>query len=103
MPSKPGRAPSASACEAFREEIEHALTLGRNAMAIWQDLVEERGFQAGYASVKRFVGKLRGSQPVEARVVITTARAKSRRWTTARGRWSAIPRRTSTEGRGCSR
>ena len=71
--SKPGRAPRASACEAFREEIEHALTLGRNAMAIWQDLVDERGFQAGYASVKRFVGKLRGSAPVEARVVITTA------------------------------
>ena len=42
-------------------------------MAIWQDLVEEHGFQAGYASVKRFVGKLRGSEPVEARVVITTA------------------------------
>jgi transposase len=69
----PGRAPSASACEVFREEIEHALTLRRNAMAIWQDLVDEQGFQAGYASVKRFVGKLRGSEPVEARVVITTA------------------------------
>jgi transposase len=72
-PAVPGRAPSASACEAFREEIEHALTLRRNAMAIWQDLVDEQGFQAGYASVKRFVGKLRGSEPVEARVVITTA------------------------------
>ena len=56
-PAAPGRAPSASACEAFREEIEHALTRGRNAMAIWQDLVDEHGFQAGYASVKRFVGE----------------------------------------------
>lgn len=72
-PAGPGRAPSASACEAFREEIEHALTLRRNAMAIWQDLVDEHGFQAGYASVKRFVGKLRGSEPAEARVIITTA------------------------------
>jgi transposase len=73
VPPKPGRAPSASACEVFREEIADGLSLGRNAMAIWQDLVEERGFQAGYASVKRFVGKLRGSTPVEARVVIMTA------------------------------
>ena len=68
-----GRAPSASACEPFREVIVEALGRDRNAMAIWQDLVEERGFPAGYASVKRFVGKLRSSASPEARVVITTA------------------------------
>jgi transposase len=68
----PGRAPSASACEPFRELIEEALSRGRNAMAIWQDLVDDHGFQARYASVKRFVLKLRGSVPVEARVVIRT-------------------------------
>ncbi len=72
-PPAPGRAPSASACESFREVIAEALALGRNAMAIWQDLVDDHGFRAGYASVKRFVLKLRGSTPVEARVVITTA------------------------------
>jgi transposase len=71
--AKPTRAPSASACEAYREEIVHALGLGRNAKAIWQDLVDDRGFDAGYSSVKRFVSKLRGSQTPEARVVITTA------------------------------
>jgi len=70
---KPRRAPSASACEAYREEIVHALGLGRNAMAIWQDLVDDHGFDAGYSSVKRFVSKLRGAQTPEARVVITTA------------------------------
>ena len=70
--SAPGRAPSASACEPHRERIEAALTLGRNAMAIWQDLVEE-GFTARYASVRRFVRQLRSRTPVEARVVITTA------------------------------
>jgi transposase len=69
----PGRAPSASACEPFREVIAEALGRGRNAMAIWQDLVDDHGFQAGYASVRRFVGKLRGATSPEARVVITTA------------------------------
>ena len=70
--SPPSRAPSASACAPHREQIEAALKLGRNAMAIWQDLVEE-GFTARYASVRRFVRQLRGRTPVEARVVITTA------------------------------
>jgi len=69
----PGRAPSASACEPFREVIAEALGRGRNAVAIWQDLVDDHGFRSGYASVKRFVLKLRGSTSVEARVVITTA------------------------------
>jgi transposase len=72
-PPTPGRAPSASACEPFRELILEALCRGRNAVAIWQDLVDDHGFQARYASVKRFVLKLRGSKPAEARVVITTA------------------------------
>jgi transposase len=69
----PGRAPSASACEPFREVIAEAVGRGRNAMAIWQDLVDDHGFQAGYASVRRFVAKLRGVTSPEARVVITTA------------------------------
>jgi transposase len=72
-PPAPGRAPSTSACEPFREVIEEALSRGRNAMAIWQDLVDDHGFQARYASVKRFVGRLGGAAPVEARVVIRTA------------------------------
>lgn len=42
-------------------------------MAIWQDLIAETGFRGGYGSVKRFVGKLRGTQPLEARAVIVTA------------------------------
>jgi transposase len=69
----PGRAPSASACEPFRELIQEALGRGRNAMAIWQDLVDDHGFQARYSSVKRFVQQLRGAAPAEARVVIATA------------------------------
>lgn len=72
-PPLPGRAPSASACEPYREIIADALTRGRNAVAIWQDLVDDHGFAVRYASVRRFVVKLRGSSPVDARVVITTA------------------------------
>ncbi len=40
----PGRAPTASACEPYRELIAEALGRGRNAMAIWQDLVDDHGF-----------------------------------------------------------
>jgi transposase len=70
---RPTRAPSASACEAYRGEIVQALGLGRNAMAIWQDLVDDHDFAAGYSSVKRYVSKLRAREAPEARVVITTA------------------------------
>jgi transposase len=70
---RPGRAPSASACEPYRELIADALGRGRNAMAIWQDLVDDHGFAGRYASVRRFVVKLRGAASPEGRVVITTA------------------------------
>jgi hypothetical protein len=70
---RPGRAPSASACEPYRELIAEAPGRGRNAMAIWQDLVDDHGFTARYASVRRFVLTLRDTSSPEARVVITTA------------------------------
>jgi len=73
---EPGRAPSASACEPYRELIAEALARGRNARAIWQDLVDDHGFPARYASVRRFVVRLGGSTPAVARVVITTARGE---------------------------
>jgi transposase len=69
---RPGRAPSASACEPYREQIERALERGRNAMAIWQDLVDTHGFDARYSSVRRFVQTLRQTAP-EPHAVITTA------------------------------
>jgi transposase len=70
---QPGRSPSASACEPHREAIELGLSRGRNAMAIWQDLVDSCGFAAGYQSVRRFIWKLQGSRPPEACAVIETA------------------------------
>jgi transposase len=67
------RAPSASACEPYRELIELGLARGRNAMAIWQDLVSQCGFTGAYTSVKRFVRRLRGTRVPEAHPVIVTA------------------------------
>jgi transposase len=61
-----------SFCEPFREAIELGLSRGRNARAIWQDLVADHDFRAGYLSVQRFVRQLRGKQPAQARAVIFT-------------------------------
>lgn len=52
-----------SLCEPHREFIEAQLRLKRNAMAIYQDLVDSHGFAGQYNSVKRFVAKLRHKQP----------------------------------------
>jgi transposase len=70
---QPDRSPSASACEPYVEAIEVGLVKGRNAKAIWQDLVDVYGFAGGYQSVKRFIRKFRGQQSPEACAVIETA------------------------------
>jgi transposase len=75
-PPAPGRAPTASACAPYRELIETALARGRDAMAIWRDLVDDHGFPAQYASVRRFVLTLRGRRPAEAHPVIVTGPAE---------------------------
>jgi hypothetical protein len=46
--SRAARAPRASACEQYRELIAAALSRGRNAFAIYQDLVDEHRFTAKY-------------------------------------------------------
>src|SRR5271170_5084840 len=71
--ASPQRSPSASACDPYREAIELGLSRGRNAVAIYQDLVDEYSFASSYQSVQRFVRKLLGAQAPEARVVIVTA------------------------------
>jgi transposase len=63
---------TASHCEPFLEFIEVSLAKGRNAKAIWQDLVDDHGFAGRYASVKRFVRKRRGGAATEPRAVIVT-------------------------------
>jgi transposase len=52
-----------SACEPHREWIEKQVKLGRNAVAIYQDLVERFAFTHKYNSVKRFVRGLRKEDP----------------------------------------
>jgi transposase len=65
-PQKPSHRCSASICEPHREIIQAELSKGRNAKAIWQDLVDHSGFAGGYQSVKRFVRGLLGKSSPEA-------------------------------------
>lgn len=52
-----------SACEPFKDWIEKQVNFGRNATAIYQDLVEQHGFEHAYNSVKRFVRKFKNVDP----------------------------------------
>jgi transposase len=56
-------ASSTSACEPHRGWIESQVQLGRNAVSIYQDLVERHGFAHRYNAVKRFVARLRARVP----------------------------------------
>jgi transposase len=67
-----GPCPSVSSCEPYRESIELWLSRGRNATAIWQDLVDQHGYSGGYQTVKRFVRKLRGTHCPQAVGIIRT-------------------------------
>jgi transposase len=71
--SQPGRSPSSSACLPYQDVIELGISRGRNAMAIWQELVDTCGFVSGYQSVRRFVSRLQGGQSLEPCAVIETA------------------------------
>ena len=70
-PGPVGRRSSCSG-EAYRELIELELSRGRNAMGVFQDLVDRHGFRGSYESIKRFVRKLRGPVSAEARAIIET-------------------------------
>ena len=52
-----------SACEDHRDWIEQQVRLGRNAISIYQDLVERFSFTHRYNSVKRFVRGLKKRDP----------------------------------------
>jgi transposase len=52
-----------SACESHRTWIEAQVRLGRNATAIYQELVDCHGFQSRYNSVKRFCRSVRKVAP----------------------------------------
>ncbi len=66
--SAPPRPPAfpklaASACAPHRSFIEAQVGLGRNALSIYQDLVDGHGFAHRYNSVKRFVRVLKARAP----------------------------------------
>lgn len=52
-----------SQCEPLTESILAKVEVGLSAQRIYQDLVEESGFTDSYESVKRFVRKVRATQP----------------------------------------
>lgn len=54
---------STSKCEPHRAFIDAQLHLGRNAMAVYQDLVDVHGFDGAYNSVKRFAANRRHKEP----------------------------------------
>lgn len=54
---------AASACAPYRAFIEAQVALGRNALSIYQDLVDGHGFTHRYNSVKRFVRALKARAP----------------------------------------
>ena len=69
----PTQAPTAaSVSEPYRELILSGLARGRNAMSIFQEMVDQHGFPGAYESVKRFVRKLRGPASPDPRAVIVT-------------------------------
>lgn len=63
--SSPLPAHARSACEPHRDWIEAQVRLGRNATAIYQELVDQFGFASRYNSVKRFCRGLRRVEPAQ--------------------------------------
>ncbi|WP_434480817.1 IS21 family transposase [Gemmatimonas sp.] len=67
-----GPALTLSVCEPYRGLIVDAIRRGRNAVAIWQDLVDQHGFEGRYATVRRFVRRVRGGLTPEPSGIIET-------------------------------
>lgn len=92
--ANPAKARTLSHCEPYRDLIELGVQRGRNAMAIWQDLVSEQGFGHGYHSVRRFVNKLHPSEVKQARVVIITEPGEEAQVDYGTGPWVREPQST---------
>ena len=92
--ANPAKAHTLSHCEPYRDLIELGVQRGRNAMAIWQDLVSEQGFAHGYHSVRRFVNKLHPSEVKQARVVIITEPGEEAQVDYGTGPWVREPHST---------
>jgi len=64
---------SASIVAPYVELVRQRLEVGRNARAIYEELVDAQGYTGSYISVRRFVRALKDSQGPEAKAVIHTA------------------------------
>lgn len=62
-----GSTSTRSSAEPFREFLEAELRKGRNAKAIYQDLVLHRGYDGSYDAVKRLARTVRKREPKIAR------------------------------------
>jgi len=62
--------PPAPVCELHRGYIEEQLANGMTAQVIWQNLSMELGFSHEYASVKRYVHRLKERHPDLAGVIL---------------------------------
>ena len=80
-----------SNCEPYREFIQESLGRGRNATAIYQDLVTDYGFTHSYQSVKRFVNKLQPPELKPARAVIITEPGEEAQVDYGTGPWVRDP------------
>lgn len=62
--NRPNPIPGPSSLAApYQEVIAAALKRGLSARRIWQDLIEEQGYQAGYLTVQRYVRGLKRVRP----------------------------------------
>jgi transposase len=89
--AKTSKAVTLSSCEPYRELIEMGLQRGRNAMAIWQDLVSDYGFAHSYQSVRRFINKQQPSVVQPARAVIVTEPGEEAQVDYGTGPWVRDP------------
>ena len=90
-----------SACEPHGEWITAQIGLGRNAMAIYQELVDTRGFSVRYNSVKRFCRTLRQREP-EQFDRLEFLPGEEAQVDTAKARRRDLPRLVTIASRGCS-
>jgi transposase len=88
---QPTGTPTLSNCEPYREFIQESLGRGRNATAIYQDLVTDYGFAHSYQSVKRFVNKLCPPELKPARAVIITEPGEEAQVDYGTGPWVLDP------------
>jgi len=102
IPATPGKPSTPSACEPFRDTIEEALSRGRNAKAIWQDMVDDHSFTGSYQSVRRFVRKHAGPVIADARAVIITPPGEEAQVDYGAGPLVRDPQSGKYHARGCS-